>query len=319
MARVRFITPGFFDNEQLSRCSHIARLCFAGLWTLADRMGRIEDKPRRIAGHLFPWEDANGDTMLGELAREGLIIRYAVDGKALVEIPNFGRYQHPHFREVNSSLPGRPGVAYDAKGCAISTPHADALPEARPRAQPQAQPLPDVAPPPGSAPAFPTGSAGRITDYGLRITDPIPSALAGACAPSSPDQRALDGLEDMVNGERHAPAHASPCPHLLILDLWGEILPDLPQHQPAQWTGAREVNLRKRWRETWALEHWVDTTAGLIYFRRLFSYLKGSSFLMGHAKPTQADRHPFAIELEWLVKRANWSKVVEGKYHEGTS
>jgi len=35
--RARNIKPGFFSNEDLAECSPWSRLCFAGLWLLADR------------------------------------------------------------------------------------------------------------------------------------------------------------------------------------------------------------------------------------------------------------------------------------------
>jgi len=50
MARSRNIKPGFFRNEMLAECSPLARLLFAGLWCLADRFGRLEDRPKRICG-----------------------------------------------------------------------------------------------------------------------------------------------------------------------------------------------------------------------------------------------------------------------------
>ena len=49
MARARNIKPGFFANENLAECDPLARLLFAGLWCLADREGRLEDRPKRIA------------------------------------------------------------------------------------------------------------------------------------------------------------------------------------------------------------------------------------------------------------------------------
>ena len=52
MARARNIKPGFFKNEDLAECSPWARLCFAGLWTLADREGRLEDRANVIQDEL---------------------------------------------------------------------------------------------------------------------------------------------------------------------------------------------------------------------------------------------------------------------------
>ena len=48
MARSRNIKPGFFKNEDLLDLPYEYRLLFVGLWTLADREGYLEDRPKRI-------------------------------------------------------------------------------------------------------------------------------------------------------------------------------------------------------------------------------------------------------------------------------
>lgn len=48
MARSRNIKPGFFTNEVLADMPALVRLLFAGLWTIADRDGRLEDRARRL-------------------------------------------------------------------------------------------------------------------------------------------------------------------------------------------------------------------------------------------------------------------------------
>lgn len=106
------------------------------------------------------------------------------------------------------------------------------------------------------------------------------------------------------------------CPHQDVLRLWAEVLPALPQHDPAMWKGARADHLRARWRETAEAKRWASQADGLAYLRRLFAYVGQSRFLTGKAAPTRADRRPFVIELEWLVQPGNWARVHEGKYHQ---
>ena len=48
MARARNIKPGFFLNEELGVLPPLVRILFAGLWCIADRDGRLEDRPKRI-------------------------------------------------------------------------------------------------------------------------------------------------------------------------------------------------------------------------------------------------------------------------------
>lgn len=54
MARMRTIKPGFFTDEELVELPFEVRLLFVGLWTLADREGRLTDKPKQIKMAIFP-------------------------------------------------------------------------------------------------------------------------------------------------------------------------------------------------------------------------------------------------------------------------
>lgn len=105
MARARNIKPGFFKNEDLSELSPYARLLFVGLWCLADREGYLEDRPKRIKGELFPYENVNVDQYLNDLHVAGFIIRYEVDGERYISIPKFSDHQNPHHREAASRIP----------------------------------------------------------------------------------------------------------------------------------------------------------------------------------------------------------------------
>lgn len=106
MARIRFIKPGFFDNEDLCELHPLARLLFAGLWTLADREGRLEDRPKRIKADVLPYDDAvDIDELLDALDEYGFIVRYIAEGERYIEIVKFHKHQHPHRREAASTIP----------------------------------------------------------------------------------------------------------------------------------------------------------------------------------------------------------------------
>lgn len=105
MARARNIKPGFYKNEDLAECSVWARLIFPGLWMLADREGRMEDRPKRIKGELLPYDSVEVDPLLDELARFGFILRYELDGQRFIQICKFAEHQTPHIREQASSIP----------------------------------------------------------------------------------------------------------------------------------------------------------------------------------------------------------------------
>lgn len=104
MARSRNIKPGFFRNELLAECSPLTRLLFAGLWCLADRAGRLEDRPKRIRAEVLPYDDGSVDEMLNELDQAGFILRYQVGGLRFIQVQNFAKHQNPHHREAESTI-----------------------------------------------------------------------------------------------------------------------------------------------------------------------------------------------------------------------
>jgi hypothetical protein len=112
MARIRSLKIGFFTNEVLCELSPWHRLLFAGLWLLADREGRLEDRPRRIKAALFPYDEINVDGLLTELADKGFVVRYTADGAACADgaprylaIPQFSEHQRPKTDEYVSVIP----------------------------------------------------------------------------------------------------------------------------------------------------------------------------------------------------------------------
>src|SRR5690606_392135 len=107
MARSRLIKPGFFKNEYLVALPMATRLLFAGLWTLADKEGRLEDRPLRIKMEIFPADDIDVDAALNELASapEPFIIRYESQGVRIIEVVNWHQHQKPHHQEKDSVLP----------------------------------------------------------------------------------------------------------------------------------------------------------------------------------------------------------------------
>jgi hypothetical protein len=82
-------------------------ILFISLWTLADKQGRLEDRPLRVRAETFPYReniDING--YLTELERTGFIRRYSVSGQAIIQVVNFSKHQSPHNTEKDSVLPG---------------------------------------------------------------------------------------------------------------------------------------------------------------------------------------------------------------------
>lgn len=105
MARLRTIKPGFFLDEYLAECQPLARILFAGLWCIADREGRLEDRPRRIKAECLPYDDCDVEQLLDELLAHGFIMRYSVNGGSYITIPKWAKHQSPHQKEAASTIP----------------------------------------------------------------------------------------------------------------------------------------------------------------------------------------------------------------------
>lgn len=104
------------------------------------------------------------------------------------------------------------------------------------------------------------------------------------------------------------------CPHLELLDIFAEQLPEMPQPKPELWEGQRSKNLSARWK--WCLTakkrsgaRYATTKAeALDFFRRYFGYVGKSDFLTGR------DGRWAGCDLAWLVKADNFAKVLQGNY-----
>lgn len=133
MARARNIKPGLFKNEVLGVADTIYTLLFEGLWVLADREGRLEDRPLRIKGEIFPYrEGVNIDEMLNWLQGHGFIRRYEKRGKRCIVVCEFAKHQNPHKNESASELPAPDDDDGDSDGVGtdsekIGTTRADSL------------------------------------------------------------------------------------------------------------------------------------------------------------------------------------------------
>lgn len=136
MARARNIKPSFFMNEDLIELPFEARLLFIGLWTLADREGRLENRPKKIKMSLFPADEINVSEQLSNISKYDFIELYNVDGIEVIQITNFTKHQVPHGLEKDSLLPDRNGfyTVYDrvkkvAKGKPRLLTHAQLIAE----------------------------------------------------------------------------------------------------------------------------------------------------------------------------------------------
>jgi hypothetical protein len=111
MPRIRSLKYEYFINEELAQASCEARLLGLGLTTLADREGRLEDRPLRIKASLFPYHDVDVNQAIDELQTAGFLSRYTVGDKRYIRIVNFLKHQKPHPREADSVIPSHEKVS----------------------------------------------------------------------------------------------------------------------------------------------------------------------------------------------------------------
>jgi hypothetical protein len=106
MARARNIKPSIFRNELLGTLDPLVTILFTSLWCLADRDGKLEDRPLRIKADTFPYrENVDINRYLTELAHFGFIRRYSINGLAVIQVIKFKEHQSPHKTERDSVLP----------------------------------------------------------------------------------------------------------------------------------------------------------------------------------------------------------------------
>ncbi len=116
MPRIRYLKPEFFSDEDLAELKFETRLTFSGLWCYADKLGRLEDRPKFLKAMIFPYDNVDMEKQLQSLCKKPFIIRYEVDGKPLIQIINWEKHQKPHHTEADSKFPPAPPLKEIIKG-----------------------------------------------------------------------------------------------------------------------------------------------------------------------------------------------------------
>lgn len=117
--RIRTIRPEFYQSESVGSMTWKARLVFINLWSYVEDNGVNLDNPRLFRGQCMPYDDSVLDDIedaFAELEQCGSIICYERDGKCLLFIPGFEKWQ-------NIQRPGTchylPPDGWDKRGCKI--------------------------------------------------------------------------------------------------------------------------------------------------------------------------------------------------------
>lgn len=148
---------------------------------------------------------------------------------------------------------------------------------------------------------------GEITPLLPGLEPPPSSSSSSSSSPS--------GLKEANASSSSAKPPTIPsCPHLKLIDLFGQKLPTLAQPKAEFWDGKPADNMRARWK--WLLTatrskdqtRYATTEAEAIeWFGRFFDFVSDSDFLM-------ARTGDFKCTLQWLMVKDNFAKVVQGNY-----
>jgi hypothetical protein len=170
--RARNLKPGFFKNEVLGSADPLLSVLFAGLWCLADREGRLEDRPLRICAELFPYRRAVNekrcDTLLQWLHEHEFIARYEVGGERFIQVHAFLKHQNPHKNERPSTIPPLSSIEHrtstvQAPERSRKAPYDSGLFSDSPIPD---SPIPHSSPPESKTPLPPTSGGASVSDTG---------------------------------------------------------------------------------------------------------------------------------------------------------
>ena len=110
MPHNRTLKHEFFTDLRVGKLQFGDRLLFAGLWTLADRDGRLKEQPGEFLRKLMPYNpDYDISDALVRLHDANLITRYQIHGEFHIQIRNWLKHQNPHHTEVSRNIPAPEG------------------------------------------------------------------------------------------------------------------------------------------------------------------------------------------------------------------
>jgi len=188
---------------------------------MADREGRLEDRPKQIKIEVLPADDCDIESFLNMLQSKGFIFRYDRNGLKYIVVRNFKKHQNPHKKEPESQIPGPvrefPGPDREIPGLVSEIP----------------------------------AQAGLIPDSSFPTPDPNITALLTDVNQSVPTSLVNGNDKDASKEERE------PSPEMLV-DLWNRLAhPNFPRVKIM--TETRRRHIRARLAAHPDKQFWIDT------------------------------------------------------------
>ena len=311
MARIRSIKPEFWTSEQVVNCSRDARLLFIGMWNFCDDAGRHKASYARLKMEVLAGDSVEHSEIavwVRELLENKLIEEYEVDGEKYWEVTG---WRHQRIDQPNVKHPGKDGemtgggprrlggkqrqlvykrlAELHGEVCVscgsqknLAVDHIHPLSRGGSNEIENLQLLCKICNGEKAA-RVPAGSS-----QGTRIVrdgESSPELVLGSCS--------------LVLGKKPSVRDKSlPCPHLEIITLYNEILPELQYVIPERWDGQRAKHLQARWRES-------PKHQSIEFWRKFFTVLRNYGWYLG-----QNDKG-WKANLAWIVEKKHFDDLVE--------
>jgi hypothetical protein len=118
--------------------------------------------------------------------------------------------------------------------------------------------------------------------------------------PAQPDNNHPTTTNKKEKKEKNNIYRQNKVPYQAIVDLFNEILPELPSVKVV--TDIRKKHLKARW-------NFSNKTPNLEWWNEFFRHIRKSDFLMGR-------KTDFSASFDWIINSSNFVKIVEGNYHK---
>lgn len=293
----RILRDGILTSERVAKLGWGDEVFYRRLMSVADDHGRFYALPALLRAACYPLHldkvsDADIGKWLTACVNAALVSVYpASDGKRYLQIHDFGqrvqsKSKFPDPSESRAEVPLRLMANGNAQQSTVD--HGE-------------PPLVTV--------------DNRLVGVGVGVVKELsPSLRSGDSSRAENGAEAGDDNSDDEVPEGRRKRATLACPVARIADLWDECIPEKPS--VTLWTEPRRAAIGARWRQMAAHYGWKDQAEGLDWFGRLFRKIRESEFLMGQVRPRNKDDKPFALDMDWAFGPKNFTKIVEGKYHE---
>lgn len=144
--RKRDLHPELFHDERVLQVELAARWLFIGLWTIADRKGRMEEPNHlTLKVRFLPVDHVDCAALLGQLVDVGLVVRYMAstpdrqEGYPCLWLPGLVKRTRFHPNEMKSALPPAPGDTSDEEDEDAEPPEPEPKKSKKPKLPPRPQ------------------------------------------------------------------------------------------------------------------------------------------------------------------------------------